>query len=670
MNVRSKKILFFGIAFLLPVLFFCFFELVLRVFQYGENLNLVLTKQENGKKYYQLNANVGKRYFIRTPAHLIPQLYPQKFEFKKSPQTLRIFLLGGSTMAGFPYELNARINSLLQDRLLHYYPGKKIEVINVGLSAINSFTVSEFTEELVNYKPDLFIFYLGHNEFYGAFGIGSMENLGKVPAITRTYLALRKLKIFVLLRDIYARISTIGKSSPDEDSNRTLMAAMVQKKTIAYGSHDYKLAHKYFEKNMSRILATCKKNNVPVLMSTILSNLHGQPPFYSIRSDSLSDKDRTQWDTFFQYGENLKKDRRFVLALSSFEDARKIDAMPAKLHFEMGECFLSLGDSVKARESFETARDLDGLRFRASSDINRIIKKLCTKNRVAVTEMEATFVLNSRHNIIGNELITEHLHPNFDGYFLMAKTFAQAIDEFNFFYARSKNLSLSDDDFKDFSQVTSIDRAIGNIKIEKLTSGWPYTQKVSLQIAAIPRLKNMVGLLVSQYYSKQISWNEAHNRMAEFYSENKMYQPAINEYLAVSKVAPENYFPYFKIGNIYFIQNEIAEAEKWFIRALKLNTQAPFIPAKLGMVYLVKKDYPRAIDQFQQALNLNAQKSQLSTNEKILAHYYLAVSYVSVFQRAKAKSELGNVLKLNPNHSDARRLLGLLAQNKNIQIQL
>lgn len=669
MNVRSKKVVFYIITLLLPVLFFAIFELTLRLFQYDENLNLVLEKEENGEKYYQLNENVGKRYFTRTPAGLIPQLYPQKFEFRKSPLTVRIFLLGGSTMAGFPYELNARINSLLQDRLIHYYPDKRIEVINVGLSAINSFTVAELTEELVKYEPDLFIFYLGHNEFYGAFGVGSMESLGKVPVISRAYFALRQLKIFVLLRDIYSKVTNISNDKA-ATPNRTLMASMVQKKMITFGSDDYRRAHEYFEQNMSRILGTCRKNNVQALVSTIASNLRGQAPFYSMHSDSLSEKDRNQWDTFFQYGKKYKNDGRFVLALSSFENARDIDAMPAKLHFEMGECFLGLRDSVKALACFETAKDLDGLRFRASSDINKIIKKLCTQNKVALTNIESTFASNSRYRIIGNELISEHLHPNFIGYFLMAKTFAHAIDEFNFFNTRANNLNLSDEYFKNYSCVTWIDKGIGNIKIEKLTSGWPYTQKVTMPIEADSQTKNMVELLVSQYYNKQISWNEAHNRMAAFYTENKMYPQAINEYLAVGKVVPENFFPHFKIGNIYFMQNNMSEAEKWFTLAKELNNQTPFISAKLGMVYMVKKEYPKAIGEFQRALELENQQNRLSDNEKILAHYYLAVSYVSMNQREKAKIELEQVLKMNPNHREARHLLELLAQNKNIQIQL
>ncbi|MFZ5516125.1 MAG: tetratricopeptide repeat protein [Candidatus Zhuqueibacterota bacterium] len=669
MTVISKKSIFSGIMVLLPFLFLFLFEISLRVFRYGDDLNLVLVREANGEKFYQLNENVAKRYFIRTPAHLIPQLYPQKFEYNKSPRTVRIFLLGGSTMAGFPFELNARINSLLRDRLFHFYPGKEFEVINVGLSAINSYTVMEFVDELVKYEPDLFIFYLGHNEFYGAFGAGSVERLGKIPAITRTYLNLRKLRTFHLLRNIYAAISASTRSAPDQPSNRTLMASMADKKSIAFGSSDYRLAHANFEKNMSRIFATCQSNDVPVLMSTITSNLRGQPPFISLFSDSLSEASKARWNTFFRYGGTYKKEGRWVLALSSFEDAKAIDAMPAQLHFEMGECVLGLGDSATVREYFVRARDLDGLRFRASSDINAIIRKLCTQRKIPLVDTDAAFAGQSPRGIIGNELISEHLHPNFNGYFLMAKTLAQAIDEFNFFGTQAQNLHLTDDFFADYSRVTLIDRAIGDKKIEQLTSGWPYSKKVTATIPADPQTATMVELLVSQYSSQQISWNEAHNRLAGYYGDRGMFPQAVNEYQAVIKVVPENYFPYFKIGNLFFIQNQHDLAEQWFNLAFKLNSGGAFIPAKLGMVYLMKKDYASAVSNFQQALSLDKKQNQLSNDEKILAHYYLAVSYVSTKQPALAKAELEQVLRLDPSHANARQLSGLLAQNKEIKIQ-
>ena len=275
MSNRSKKIIFYFIIILIPIAFFVILELALRIFNYGENLNLVQTIEKNAAKYYQLNKNVAQRYFTKISKNLIPQLYPQTFEFKKSPQTFRIFLLGGSTMAGFPYELNVWINRLLEDCLIKYIPNKNIEVINVGLSAINSFSVLDFVKELVNYEPDLFVLYMGHNEFYGAYGVGSIEAFDKCPMLFRTYYALNKSKLVLLMRTIIQKVSGLWTKPVDSIADRTLMTAMVQKKSIPFGSKDYELAKRYFEENLEQIISIANKNEVPILTSTILSNLRG-----------------------------------------------------------------------------------------------------------------------------------------------------------------------------------------------------------------------------------------------------------------------------------------------------------------------------------------------------------------------------------------------------------
>src|SRR5574341_12014 len=157
----NKKVIFTIILLLLPVLLLAALELSLRLFDYGPNLELILVKEKAGQKYYALNPEVGKRYFSKGIL-AVPELYEETFAYHKPKNGYRIFCLGESTTASFPYELNARFHRLLHDRLITLFPDKTIEVINVGLSAVNSFTVREFAEELVDYEPDLFLLYLGH----------------------------------------------------------------------------------------------------------------------------------------------------------------------------------------------------------------------------------------------------------------------------------------------------------------------------------------------------------------------------------------------------------------------------------------------------------------------------------------------------------------------------
>ena len=99
-------------------------------------------------------------------------------------------------MAGFPYIYTAIPSHLLKVRLQQVMLQYNIEVINVGLAAVNSYTVLDFINELVDYHPDAFVVYLGHNEFYGALGIGSTEYLGKSRTLVDFYVKLHSYRNF------------------------------------------------------------------------------------------------------------------------------------------------------------------------------------------------------------------------------------------------------------------------------------------------------------------------------------------------------------------------------------------------------------------------------------------------------------------------------------------
>ncbi|HDP97917.1 MAG TPA: hypothetical protein ENN22_01880, partial [bacterium] len=313
-----KKIVFITICLLIPVLFFFLLEIILRLTGYGDDLKLIRTTTIKNQKFYQLNPEVGRRYFSRTHRDLIPQLYPQTFEYQKSANTFRIFLIGGSTMAGFPYQLNARINSLLKDRLESYYPDRKFEVVNTGLSAINSFSVLDFVDELVNYEPDLFIIYMGHNEFYGAYGVSSLEKISRSPGFIRAYLNLNKFKLFLLLRRTVQSVSHLFYSAAEQNASRTLMASVAEKNVIPLHSSEYRLAKQYFRDNLDRIILKIRKQHTPLLISTLFSNIRDQEPFISLFADKTPTQSRTEWENCFQLGMDAYRAEKFSNALDYF----------------------------------------------------------------------------------------------------------------------------------------------------------------------------------------------------------------------------------------------------------------------------------------------------------------------------------------------------------------
>lgn len=664
----KKKIFFASILVLLTLVALAVLEMALRVFQYGPNLDLINVKEIGGKKYYALNPGVGKRYFTKGIL-AVPELYEETFAYQKPANGYRIFCLGESTTASFPYELNARWHRLLQDRLTTLFPDKTIEVINAGLSAINSFTVREFAEELTRYQPDLFLLYLGHNEFYGALGVGSTQSLGQNRAVIRLYLWLQRLKTFQLLRNTITALA--GSAAPPAAPSQTLMEQMVRSQYIAFGSADYRRAAETFRENLTDIIAIAKANEIGMMVGTLTSNLKDQAPFQSLFSEQTPPAAKAQWEKFFAEGQIWEKQKAYAQALSSYREAEKLDATPAKLHFQKGRCYEALQDYAAALAAYQKARDFDALRFRATGEFNAIIREICRATQTPLVDVEKAFAENSPNGITGFDLISEHLHPNFDGYFLFAKTFAAAMAEHHFIAQNSEwNLprDKTDEAYKDFSAVTEFDRDIGAYKIERLTSQWPFPAPVLRQtgFADAARIRQLTGA----YVQNKISWNEAHYRLADEYAAQGQYERAEKECRAVLKIIPENYFPYFKIGELYLKQQKYPAAAGWFQQAQRRHPHSPYVFAKLATVFFFTQAYEPAIAHFDTALALNQKSREFSADEAGWAEYYKAVSHLQLGQKAESMQALTEVVRLQPANTQARQLLALLKSNVPVRLEL
>ncbi|HVO72874.1 MAG TPA: hypothetical protein VMT35_02525, partial [Ignavibacteriaceae bacterium] len=208
---KGKKLFFYFTLLALPLVLIIILELALRLFSFGDDLRLFIPSSD--PNYLKCNPIVGKRYFSQLD-FTTPIFDP--FLRDKPPNGFRIFILGESTVQGFPYDANIAFSRILQRRLQDVFPERSIEVINLGMTAITSYTLLDFTDEILEQKPDLILIYAGHNEYYGAMGVASMEN-GSIPGwLKKLHLRLVHLKIYQLLqgliRDIYKFITPIGEN--------------------------------------------------------------------------------------------------------------------------------------------------------------------------------------------------------------------------------------------------------------------------------------------------------------------------------------------------------------------------------------------------------------------------------------------------------------------------
>ncbi len=194
----KKKILFRIIAAALPLILILLVEVVLRLFGYGEGYQLFnRVIGENGVEYLVVNPNLSKKYFKGTDFRADSQ--SDLFLRQKTDSTFRVFVQGASTVVGYPFYRGASFPRLLKHRLSRTFPEKNVEVVNTAITAVNSYTLWDVTDKIIDQDPDLVIIYAGHNEYYGALGVGSSASVGSHPTLVRSYLKLKNLRFFQLI---------------------------------------------------------------------------------------------------------------------------------------------------------------------------------------------------------------------------------------------------------------------------------------------------------------------------------------------------------------------------------------------------------------------------------------------------------------------------------------
>ncbi|KAA3661977.1 MAG: hypothetical protein DWQ10_03470, partial [Calditrichaeota bacterium] len=571
----QKKILFWIGMVMLPVLFFVALEIGLQVGNYGGDLPLFIPASKDYPDYMQMNPDVSKRYFVRQKKS--PRAPVDFFLREKPANGVRIFMMGGSSMAGYPYSFNVTPSKILQRRLQDLFPEKHIEVINTAMIAINSYTLLDFTDEILAQQPDALLIYAGHNEYYGALGAASTESFGSIRAFVNLSLRLRTYKTFLLLRDVMGYLATslqrMSTGGSVNDPNATLMARMVGEQKIPYGSSLYELGKLQFAGNLRDIIEKAQEKNVPVILSELVSNIRDQKPFLPLPEEG--------------------------------EDAQQVFAEARKLEKQ--------GLYEKARERYERAKDLDGLRFRAPEEFNTVIYDLAEAYGLQVAQSKETVADLCENALAGECYFLEHLHPNIDGFFALSDAFLDAVLESKvvadfWVSARVKPWRA----FRENWGVTELDLAYANYRIAFLKAGWPFKPNAvpsQLQIDFTATTK-AESLAVQTWQDTNYNRERAHVDLANYYAKKGDYLAAFREYRALAYFAPHNQTAWVNAAQMLIDNKSFDDAIYYLYQALKCGESA-FSEKWLGQIYLMKNQNRRALGFLEKAAQKMPDDSQL-----------------------------------------------------------
>jgi tetratricopeptide (TPR) repeat protein len=636
---------------------FIILETALRLFHYGSEYELVGTATEHGSQYYYLNPTVGKRYF--DPAkYFLPKVERTYFEVEKSANTFRVFCLGASTTAGFPYSYNLTPSFLLKKQLELALPDRRIEVVNAGLTATNSYTVVEFLRELAHYHPDLFVIYTGQNEFYGALGTGSSVSIGQYRWVIRMYLSLRRLKTFILFEESLTAVSHTVFGSAGPVMSGTLMEQMAKDKAIAYNSPTYRRALDSYRKNIDDMLDIAREAGIPVVLSTLVTNERSLPPFVSLHDERLSNAQKKETEAMLTRGQQLQQHSEYLRALQEYRQAAATDPVYALTQFRMGECYEQIGRMDSARTAYGAARDLDGLRFRASAEENHIVRSLAHTPNVTIADIDSAFRLQSPGGIPGKELLWEHVHPTLDGYVLLARSWYAAMSSVPFssaFICEHLQKQISDSLLRATVHCTALDAEFGAQTMERLLHRWPFSPD------AVPETpQGDLQRAARLFIDGSLRWNEAHYEMADAYLKEHKIAEAAREFEAVNTYYPDDPFPLMRMGDMYALLGKNDLATDALLRVLGIS-ETQFIHLKLGVLYLqpgARSDAPeRALTHLSRAFEIDEHAtSHFSRAQFAEAAYSYSLALFRLGRTEEAKQTLSMLLQNDPANAKARRL--------------
>jgi tetratricopeptide (TPR) repeat protein len=670
-STPRRRRLFHVAAFALPWTLLLLLEIGLRVGGYGSAYPLFLPHAAQ-PEYLAASPAVAWRYFGNGPFTPTPEL--DLFRARKQPRTYRIFMQGESSAQGFPYGHGGAPSRMLEQRLQAAFPDREIEVVNTGLTAINSYALLDQAGEIIAQQPDAVLIYTGHNEYYGAFGVGSTRSIGHWRPLVKAYLMLRHVRTAQLMNALVTSAMRGGAHTPASDAPRTVMQLMAGDQEIPFGSPRYDEGLEQFRANLGELLARYRTRGIPVLIGTLASNERDQPPFIS---GLATGTDSTAWWQRYRAGIDAQERGDTAAAMRSLEAAVNMDSTAADAYYALGRLHDARGDTVRARAAYHAAKDRDQLRFRAPEAINAIIRDEAARNGAIVVETQDALARHATGGIIGRTLMLEHLHPNLDGYFIIADAFHDALRQRGLIGAWASPVTLAQ--ARAEIPVTAVDSMIGLLRTDRLTAAWPFRPRGAARTPIVDTLRpaNPVQQLAQAVVIGNLPWPEATERLRDATERAGDYEQSIRAARALALEYSYSAEPYMDAARVALVQHRYDDGLR-YVRAANHRRETANGVQLAGLLMLRQGDITAALRCLKRAVELapgderialsfraagaipDLERRRATAPRDTTVLYDLGGAYALTQQYERSREALAALTRIAPNHAGARRLMGKL----------
>ncbi len=655
LSVSTRRV-FWAITLAIPFLFFALLEGGLRLGGYGGDYPL-FEDVEGVPDIQAQNRVVARRYFSQTED--VPNANADFFYRQKPEGSFRIIAQGGSSAAGFPFYWGAAFPRTMANQLRAAYPGQRIDIVNTAMAAVNSYTLLDFADEIIEQQPDAVLVYAGHNEYYGALGAASAERFGRNPGLVRAYLSLRRWRTVQLVRNTIAAVRGAGAERGgdrglDVRDNTTLMSRMVGEQSVPYGSDLFESGHRQFRENLDALLARYQREGIPVFVGTLASNERDQRPFVTVHGAGA---DTTAYAAALADGLTAFARGDSVGATPALRRATEASGDAAEGHYRLAQALLASGDAGAARESFLRAKDLDALRFRAPEAFNATIREVAAARGATVVESQQAVRAQSADGVIGDEMMLEHLHPTLAGYDAIAGAFYQSIRASGVIGEATAQAP----EARLVRLTTDVDSLAGAIRVGRLTASWPFRpDEVRPFVLDTSRTPLPVFQIADDLVQSNVGWETATDALADYYLAQGDYSQTVRARQALLMMYWFEPRVHEALGAVR-MQMAQTLGEPRYVEMARANyetalTRAPGTGAALSMlgaIHLQRSEEAKA-----------SGATETATSERALAIGYLERARAASPQNAQVLYNLAGAYALQGRWRDA-----LVAADAVLQIQ-
>jgi lysophospholipase L1-like esterase len=410
---KKEKTLFNLVFVFLIILAFVAIEIALRLTGYGIDTR-VFIKPRYRNDIYVMNVNFANKYFPRQifikSAPLRDMMIINQMSAKKSPRTLRGFVIGESSAQGYPYKANQSFGKITEAALAATGKYEKVEIMNLGVSAISSYCIKDIAKKLLPYQPDFLVVYAGHNEYYGTISATTGGNY----FTKNLYVSLKESRLFQLLFNLNIALNPASNSK-----GATIMEEQFNQQKLPLDPKLDQEVAANFIKNIDGIVQAYARRKIPVIIMEPVCNLYDMPPFSGEKDDlfkefiekyaqAVKSQDHQQVAAFYQarlsqkqYGQNA--------------NVRYLDALAQRIITGKPDL-----------ESYKLAKDLDTTPFRAKENLLENLRNYCQedsrrKSNVYYIPLSQIMAEMNDPEVFGNKVFIDQLHFTQAGQRLMSQ---------------------------------------------------------------------------------------------------------------------------------------------------------------------------------------------------------------------------------------------------------